>query len=198
MSRKVLRTGRTTVTALCLLVVCAFVAAQTLPVLRRAALSDARDAQTPGPTPQPTPATERRGDELPPQSRRRNLSRYDQGGTLRLDPEASRQEREAALGPARAFLLGHWRERRLGHLSVSAPGPDGRASVSAFYVEPDERGRWCVVLETTGGAETFRVVEEVELSEDGPPALGGGTERRPAGRGLHLKQDEESRSGLVL
>lgn len=84
-------------------------------------------------------------------------------------------------------------------LRFSRPG--GGVTDSTFYVEPDETGNWCVVLVSDGGTEVFRVVEEVELREDGTPVAGEDAtegQNSRAARGLRLKQSAEANSGLIL
>lgn len=190
MRLKHLRSRQVTFSIVSGLLLASFVAAQTLPLVRSAALPQgAAVAPTPTPAATPAAAVQRK------QSKRRDLSQYAKAGPFNLAAD------EAGRAQAHAFLLEHWRGRRLGHLSVSATDPEGRQTVSDFFVEPDGGGQWCVVLETPGGPETFRVVEEIDVPDAGPPVLGdrGARRRRPSGRkGLHLKQSPGSNNGLVF
>lgn len=204
MRRKHFPVGRSLPAALCSLVLLGFVAAQMLPAVRdslRAPVKAAGQSGASGsPTPSPQPeAAERVRPQS--QSRRRDLARYDKAGPLTAGAEPQGPGREAVLAQARGFLLEHWRGRRHGHLVLHLPDADGRPLPSSFYVEPDEAGRWRVVLETAGGTETFGFVEEVELTEEGQPVLEPSAEDGPrlsGRRGLHLKESAESNSGLVL
>jgi hypothetical protein len=177
-------------------------ATQTLPPVH-SVTRQGHAAQTPtGAAPSPTPVLRPSDPAGPPRLKSRDLARYDKAGPFNVGADRTGGPvREAVMSQARAFLLEHWRGRRLGHLVINSSDAEGRPAASAFYVEPDEGGRWAVVRETAGGSETFRFVEEVEVPEDGPPLLGEPSEgvRPPAVRmGLHLKQSESANSGLVL
>jgi len=204
MRRKYLPARRSVPVALCSLVLMGFVAAQTLPVVREALRPQAGAAGQSSAVASPTPSPPPQAVEAvrpPSQSRRRDLSRYDKAGPLAVGAELQRPERDALLAQARGFLLEHWRGRRHGHLLLHFPDADGRLLPSSYYVEQDDSGQWCVVLETPGGAETFRVIEEVELSEEGQPILEPTEEDGPrmsGRRGLHLKESPISNSGVVL
>ena len=152
---------------------------------------------TAAPTPSPRVPT----PSPPPRPGRRDLSRYEQAGPFAVPAALPRPAREAAMGKIRSFLLEHWRGRRLGHLVAHLPGAQGGTEAWAFYVEPGAGGVWAITLEAGGRAETFTVVEEVELPADGPPVLGPSAEpQRPqaGARGLHLKQNSDAMSGLIL
>ena len=85
---------------------------------------------------------------------------------------------------------------------MNLPDGEGRPTPSAFYVEKDEGGQWCVVLETSGRVQQFRFVEEVELPEGGgPPSLDSASRDRAKQavvRGLHLKESADANSGIVF
>ncbi|MDQ3803401.1 MAG: hypothetical protein M3416_06045 [Acidobacteriota bacterium] len=204
MRRKYFPVGRSVPAALCSLVLVGFVAAQMLPAVRDSLRPHVKAAGQSvagvSPTPAPPPeAAERFRPQS--QSRSRDLSRYDKAGPLSVGAELQRPERDAVLAQARGFLLEHWRGRRHGQLVLHLPDADGRPLPYSLYVEPDEAGQWSVVLETAGGTETFRFVEEVELSEEGQPILEPTAEDAPrltGRRGLHLKESPQSNSGLVL
>ena len=186
----------------CALPMAGFVAAQALSLMPVNARPDAAARQqqsATSPTPAPaTPPGEAR--TLPPQSRRRDMTRYEQAGPFTVPAAASPHERETVMAEARAFILAKWRARRLAHVSVGLPGDDGRPVKSAFYVERDEAGQWCVVLETVGNTQKFGFVEEVELAEDGPPILRPDDASTPRSglRGIHLKESAAANSGVVF
>ena len=175
-------------------------AAQVLPLMRHAAPVSAQSQAAPASS--PTPSTKAPAPAPPGRhGGRRDLSRYEKAGPFAVGADLPRPARQAVMAQIRAFLLDHWRGRRLGHLLANFGGPDGRTEATAFYVEPDAAGAWTITLETDAGAETFTFVEEVEMPESGPPVIGGGAEGgRPGGSGkaLHLKQSKEALSGLVF
>lgn len=188
-------------TASCLLICMGFVGAGTLPPTGKAGQRRPGAVGTPVATPSPSPAPDAAvRAPLPAQSKRRDLARYDKFGPVSVGAEMSAPERDAVMARVRGFLLEHWRGRRLGHLVLNLPGPDGRPRASNFLIESDEAGRWCVVVETQGGTQTYRVVEEVELAEDGTPILDPTDEVQPRSgrRGLHLKESPEANSGVVI
>lgn len=177
--------------------------AQTLPATPAAPQQGSGDnsrAAGASPTPSSSPPTGG-ASSMPRRPSPRDLSQYDRGGPFAVGAEASATAREAALAQARDFLLARWRNRRRAQMVLRVARPDGGMADSTFYVEPDESGGWCVVLVSDGGTEVFRVVEEVELSDEGTPLgdeAGGARPNRPAARGLRLKQSAEVNSGLVL
>jgi hypothetical protein len=149
----------------------------------------------------PTPSLKVPAPSPPPRPGRHDLSRYDQAGPFAVPAGLPRPAREAVMAQIRSFLLEHWQGRRLGHLVVQLPGPQGGTVPWAFYVEPGERGAWAITLEAGGRVETFSLVEEVELPGDGPPMLEPGVKSRGPQAGtkaLHLKRNAEAMSGLVL
>lgn len=182
------------------LLLAGLVALQSLPPVHSVTRQEPASQTLPGAPPSPTPVVRPPDAPAPPALKRRDLSRYEKAGPFAIADGMERSAREAAMAPARTFLLQSWRGRRLGRLVINSLDVDGRISSSAFYVEPDEGGQWVVVLERAGGSETFRFVEEVEAPEDEPPVLDkSGEARASSGRtGLHLKQSESANSGLVL
>lgn len=188
--------------ASCGLLLAALAAAQTFPLGYAQPRAEAAVQSAAGAAPSPTPASA--PPHVPaasPSARRRDAARYEQAGKFSVHAAASPQDREAVIGRARAFLLDHWRGRRAGHVVLEREDADGHWSPSSFYVEPDEAGRWSVVLETADGEQKFRFVEEVEAPEDGPPLLSPASEGAPQGSGvmrLHLKESADAKSGLIL
>jgi hypothetical protein len=191
------------------LLLAGLVAAQTLPRARSTALlsaaaqppdtaAQAQAAATPTPTPLlRAPEATAPAAQLPD---KRDMARYEKAGTFSIKADAARGSRDAVMAQVRSFLLAKWSGKRLGHLVLQQPNSEGRAATSVFYVEPDDGGRWCVVLETAGGVQRFRFVEEIDAPEDGPPTLGPAPEGMSQGgrRVLHLKESAGARSGLVL
>ena len=186
---------------ICGVLLAGFAATQILPPAHSVTRQGHAAQTLPGAAPSPTPVLRPSDSAAPPRLKPRDLSRYDKAGPFNVAARTGGPAREAVMSQARAFLLEHWRGQRLGHLVINSGDAEGRPAASSFYVEPDEGGRWAVVLETAGGSETFRFVEEVEVPEEGPPLLEESPEgvRPPAVRmGLHLKQSESANSGLVL
>lgn len=185
----------------CAVVLAILAAAQVSPLAISSSTGGA-GAQMPTPaSASPTPSLKVSAPNPPAGSGRRDLSRYDQAGPVAVPAGLPRAAREAVMAQVRAFLLDHWRGRRLGHLVAHLPGTRGGTEPWAFYVEPGGGGEWAITLEAGGRAETFTFVEEVELPADGPPVLEPGVESRGTQAGtkaLHLKRDAEAMSGLIL
>lgn len=196
-----LRAKQVVFASTCGLLLAVFIAAQAQLFASSPASPSADPQSSPGARPSPTPAPPAREDRTAASPGKRDLSRYEKAGTLSFNAGASKQERDSVLEQARGFLLRKWQARGLGQVILRRPDAHGRETLSAFYVEPDEGGRWCVVLETDGVAQRFGFVEEIEMPEDGPPIPGtpdDGTTPRTAGRALHLKESAKARSGLVF
>ncbi len=154
---------------------------------------------TASPTPQPAASPQ------PPKKQshpgKRDLSLYDKSTPLTLAKNASKQERESGMSQIRGFIFSHWQGKHHGYAQTSFFNPEGNQVASTFFVEPDADGQWVVTLDSsTGATETFHVVEQIEAPDDGPPSLGHGNRGIKGGThiGLHLKQNANSNSGLIL
>lgn len=194
MNRKRFRSNSIIAFLACTILLLSFVAAQTLSSQQKKTHSSASPASAPSPPPQNPPT-------VPPPPPQRDLSLYDQAGPFALSRELAPTARRAVLSQIRSFLWDHWQQRRRGYLTMSTPDAIGRSIASRFYVEPAENGNWCIRLETAGKVETFRVVEQVEVPEDGPPILNAAPGQRGRGSGstgLHLKESAGAKAGMVL
>lgn len=196
---------RSLLSALSLTALLVYALAQVRPSVRSAVVRRQQEpsAALPTNTASPTPSSTPRAalPVRPPQQSRRDLARYATAGPFVIADDGLPAAREQAVAQARTFLLEHWRNRRHAQVVIHGKDAAGAVTTSALYVETDDAGRWCVVLEAGGKTERYGVVEEIEFAEDGTPILepetAGG--RRPSGRhGLHLKQSAEDNSGLIL
>jgi len=81
---------------------------------------------------------------------KRDLSQYEKGkeSFLRhwygemLDDEARAKAR------VRAFLWERWRAKRLAYISIVIGYTHGDSQATNYYIEPDNEGRWRIVVET--------------------------------------------------
>ncbi len=79
--------------------------------------------------------------------RKRDLSRYDDGGTFDFNWGAGPQAHERMRPKLREFLWEHWSGRKPGRVVVTFYSIEGDPTTLNLYVEPGEDGRWRVVSE---------------------------------------------------
>lgn len=148
-------------------------------------------SQTPSPVPLPT-------GTIPPGNR--DLSQYENGGTLTIGVGASGTVRDAILNQTRSFLWRKWAARGNGRLVLVSANLAGRLETRNFYIEQDTAGAWKITVEMPNSdPEDFYFVEEIGVAGDGSPIL----ETRPGGppaasRALHLKHRSSARNGLIF
>ena len=82
------------------------------------------------------------------QETRRNLAAYDKAGPYSIDNEPPWEKRERIIGEIRGFLWEHWKERRLGLVKAIFHSIEGDQTSSSFFVEPDAKGRWRIMVES--------------------------------------------------
>lgn len=80
-------------------------------------------------------------------TQKRELSRYDDGGTFDFNWGAGPQAHERMRPKLREFLWGHWSQKRMGRVVVTFYSIEGDPTTLNLYVEPGEDGRWRVVSE---------------------------------------------------
>lgn len=119
-------------------------------------------------------------------AQKRDVARYDNGGTFDFDWGLGPKAHERMRPKLRAFLWEHWSQKRLGHVVVILYTIEGDPTTHNLYIEPDESGRWRVVSEyeseccwfysrekikrkrtRSRGVETYDTVERVEQINDG-------------------------------
>ena len=82
------------------------------------------------------------------QQARRNVAVYDKAGPYSIDNEPPFEKRERMAGEIRWFLWEHWKERRLGLVKAIFYSIEGDQTSSSFFVEPDAKGRWRIMVES--------------------------------------------------
>src|SRR5215203_1865315 len=82
------------------------------------------------------------------QSKQRNLADYKEGPSLDLEDEfLDAKKTNEQIAPARKFLWQLWKSRTKGYLKRTSYSREGNPGWCTFFVEPDPRGQWRVVLE---------------------------------------------------
>lgn len=82
----------------------------------------------------------------------RDMSAYAEASPIFLTWGVPSDEHERLIEQARSFLWSNWQQKRRAHVSIKdctiyPEGCDDHKTYD-FYVEPDERGRWRIQLET--------------------------------------------------
>ena len=80
-------------------------------------------------------------------AQRRDLSRYDDGGTFDFNWGAGPQAHERMRAKLREFLWEHWSQKKPGRVVVAFYSLEGDPTTHNLYVEPGKGGRWRVVSE---------------------------------------------------
>jgi hypothetical protein len=146
------------------------------------------------PTPVPSPSGTPTGG--------RDLSQYENGGTLTIPPGASSVVREAILTQTRTFLLRKWNERSLGRLTLVTPASSyEQAAMRKFFVERRTDGVWKITIEMVDAEPAeFTFVQEIGVAANGRPILEPNHPSSPPAvtRALHLKQNATVKMGLVF
>jgi hypothetical protein len=78
---------------------------------------------------------------------KRDLSRYDDGGTFDFNWGVGPQAHERMRPKLREFLWEHWSQKRLGRVVATFYSIEGDPATYHLYIEPGEDGRWHVVSE---------------------------------------------------
>ena len=86
-------------------------------------------------------------DTAAQETKARDLSRYENGGTFDLSWDRSGAKHEEQRSKLRAFLWEHWSQHRLGRIVTTFYSLEGDPTTISFYVEPDESGTWRVATE---------------------------------------------------
>lgn len=142
-----------------------------------------------------------------PQKNRRDLSLYEKAEPYTLEIMLDRQTRATKEGEIREFLWNHWRQRRLGQLTVTRFSREGEPTASSYFIEPDEKGVWRIAvridrtLVARGGLKGQRqesleysayTVDRVEFPKSGltPRVLSRNQVRSPQSYRLALKDEK--------
>src|SRR2546430_15438346 len=121
------------------------------------------------------------------QDRERNFKMYERAGPYVLGRETPLvKEIPLMQASARDFLWRHWRERRLGFLTLISFSMEGLPTRLTYFVEPDKDGRWTIFIQTKttllgtrpGSTEHFQnegtsvaySIERFQLLPDGAPS----------------------------
>ena len=80
---------------------------------------------------------------------KRDLARYENGGTLDFNWEVAAKHEEMK-GKLREFLWERWQQKQLGFVVATFYSYHGDHTTHTFFVEPDGDGRWRVVSEYEG------------------------------------------------
>ena len=86
-------------------------------------------------------------DTAAQETKARDLSRYEDGGTVDLSWDRGGAELEGSRSKLRNFLWEHWSQHRLGRIVSTIYSLEGDPTTISFYVEPDENGAWRVATE---------------------------------------------------
>lgn len=78
---------------------------------------------------------------------RRDLTRYDDGGTFDFNWGAGPQAHERMRPKLREFLWEHWSRKKLGRVVAIFYTIEGDPTAHNLYIEPGEDGRWRIVSE---------------------------------------------------
>ena len=91
----------------------------------------------------------------------RDLSRYEQGCefTLRHWHGQMMDDEEGAKARVREFLWKRWRDKRLTHCAIVVGYTHGDSTTTNYYVEPDEKGRWRIAVETVSSCCSLEVMQ---------------------------------------
>jgi hypothetical protein len=131
----------------------------------------------------------------------RDLTQYENGGSLTVGVGTSDALREGILNQTRTFLLRKWSQRQLGRVSLITSNLAGRMETRSFFVERNvATNAWKITIEMpeTEPAE-FYFVEEIGVAADGRPIIDPRTgSPQPTSRALHMKNSSSARSGMVL
>ena len=157
---------------------------------------------SPGGLPPPVPAASPLTSSTPvPHFSKRNLSVYDKASPLAISKGASQSARGYVMAQVRSFIFDHFQGHKHGYLQLSHPDLMGITVQSVFFIELDVDGNWSVTIERNETSETFHVVEQISVPADGRPPVMDFKGRVVSAGGavrLHLKQNAESNSGLIL
>lgn len=78
----------------------------------------------------------------------RNIASYDKIGPFVIGGELAFEKDYHARGEIRSFLWQHWKENRRGWLSATFYGIEGNKTASRFFVEPNRKGGWHLVIDS--------------------------------------------------
>ena len=78
----------------------------------------------------------------------RDISKYDTIGPFVLGNEPAFENDYKAMGKIRSFIWEHWLGRHRGWLSATFYTIEGNKTVSKFFVEPDARGAWHLIIDS--------------------------------------------------
>lgn len=117
---------------------------------------------------------------------KRNLARYDDGGSFDFNWGLGPKAHERMRPKLRKFIWEHWSQKRLGHVIVTFYTIEGDPTTHNLYIEPDESGQWRIVSEyeseccwfyamekkkrqrqRSRGVETYDTVERIKQINDG-------------------------------
>jgi hypothetical protein len=88
----------------------------------------------------------------------RDLSRYDLAGPFSLDRSPRHADDQLALQAIiREFLWTRWRHHQLAHVSIVQYTLEGLPTRTWYFIEPDERGTWRVIIEQDETLPAFKV-----------------------------------------
>jgi hypothetical protein len=84
---------------------------------------------------------------LGPRAQKRDLARYDNGGTFDFSWDLMPEAHERTKPKLRMFLWEHWSQKRLGRVVAIFYTIEGDPTTVNLYIEPDANGHWRVVSE---------------------------------------------------
>ena len=82
------------------------------------------------------------------QASARDVARYDTIGPFEIGGEPGFEKDEKALGQIRAFIWEHWNGQKRGWLSATFYTIEGDKTTSKFFVEPDQKGAWRLIIDS--------------------------------------------------
>jgi hypothetical protein len=78
---------------------------------------------------------------------KRDLTRYDQGGTFDFTWSTGPAAHERMRPLLREFVWRHWSQKQLGRVVATYYTIEGDPTTYNFFIEPDANGRWLVIAE---------------------------------------------------
>ena len=129
---------------------------------------------------------------------KRDLTKYAQAPTLTIADNATPHQRELVRATIRAFLKQQWQARGRGKIAtISRLVPNFAPGETAYFIEPDDAGRWLISIEVQGqdSPQQFYQLEEIDVDAEGFPVATG----QPAARkALNLMQPKGGATDMIL
>jgi hypothetical protein len=97
----------------------------------------------------------------------RDLARYETRGPFVLHEHViSAEDRALIHAQMREFFLDCWQQHRLGRLITIGFSMEGLPTRTTYFIEPDEKGAWHVVIETTTTSRGVKLGTDEHYTED--------------------------------